>query len=167
MHFKLFVSFWLYFLSRKSIPVVDCSFFRSQIAGMAQTPAKTDVQRTGLFKSNVVSLDGWTRTFLEIKDMRHWPFCKGLMVVDQRDTGKYFHDKLLQLVFSTEVWLRLERITINPMVSPTCSNQGQLRAFSSGLCPSQFWLPTKTRLLQPLWGTSSSVWLSHGERINV
>lgn len=128
---------------------------------------KTYVQCTGLFKCNVVSLDGWTRTFLEIKDMRHWPFCKGLMVVDQRDAGKYFHGKLLQLVFSTEVWLRLERITINPVVSPTCSNQGQLRALSSGFCPSQFWLPTKMRLLQPLWGTSSSVWLSHGERINV
>lgn len=68
---KLFVGFCLYFLSRTSIPVAGCSFFRSQIAGMAQKPAQTDVQCTGRYKGNVVSLDGWIRTFLETKDVRH------------------------------------------------------------------------------------------------
>lgn len=164
---ELFVGFCLCFLSRTSIPVVGCSFFRSQIAGMAQKFVKTEVQCAGLLKANVIYLDSWTRTFLETKDMRHWPFCKGLIDVDQRDAGKCFHDELLPLVLSTAVWFRLERITVNPVFSPMCSKQGQLRAFSSRLFPSQFWLPTKMRLLQPLWGTSYGVWLSHSKRINV
>lgn len=48
---ELFVSF--YFLSRISIPAVGCFFFGSQIAGMAQKPAKTDVQCSGLLKGDV------------------------------------------------------------------------------------------------------------------
>lgn len=133
---EFFASFCLYFLPRTSIPLVGCSFFRSQIAGIAQNPAKPEVQCTKLLKGNVISLGSWMRTLLETKDMRHWPFCKALMVVD---AAKCFHDKLLQLVFSTAVWFRLERITINPVFSPVCSNQGQLRALSSRLFPPQFW----------------------------
>lgn len=164
---ELFVCFCLYFLSRTSIPLAGCSFFRSQVAGMAQKPAQTCNALDFMKAMLLVWMDGWMRTFLETKDMRHWPFCKGLMVVDQRDAGRCFYDKLLQLVFSTAVSFRLGRITINPTFSPTCSNQGQLRALSSRLCPSQFWLPAKMRLLQHLWGTSYSVWPSHGKRINV
>lgn len=67
---ELFVGLCLYFLSRTSIPVVGCFFFRSQIAGMAQNPAKTQAQCTKLLKGNVISLDSWTTTFLETKDMR-------------------------------------------------------------------------------------------------
>lgn len=52
---ELFVGFCLCFLSGTSIPVVDCSFFRSQIAGMAEKSVKIEVQCTGLLKGNVKS----------------------------------------------------------------------------------------------------------------
>lgn len=176
MQLKLFVCFGLCFPARMLLPVAGYSFFFWPISCRSGSDNwKNDVQCIRILTDIDVSLDGWAGTCLEVKDMRHflwlytyiWPFCtKRLAVLVQRNAGKYFRDKLSQLAFRIVAWFKVEGNTVNAVVSPECSKQGQLRSGCSGLCPAEFWLSTKTRVFQPPWHTRSTVWPCLGEKNN-